>query len=287
MTRDDGGRGLNSIHNVFLARIMSLSEHIKSKSSSHPLLKLVVDHEKEKLLRVSNQIAESLKIKDNNSTPKDIKKVIKDNHKINYSSKKQHGLINKKQQNIIDSNKTLTNSWLKLNGIPSHTEGYIIAIQQQEINTRALQKKREHSQDPSFNDKCRHCNNAKEDIFHLLSSCSKLSTSMYLPMRHDQVGKLLYNAIIRKHHKDHPYVFVRPVWTSDVLEIWWDIKIETSPSVPSNKPDIVVWNKTEKICSIIDVCVPLDENIGKQEKIKIDKYTELMVRLQRLYSEYS
>ena len=79
---------------------------MKSKSSSHPLLKLVVDHEKEKLLRVSNLIAESLKIKDNNSTPKDIKKVIKDNHKINYSSKKQHGLINKKQQNIIDSNKT-------------------------------------------------------------------------------------------------------------------------------------------------------------------------------------
>ena len=72
-------------------------------------------------------------------------------------------------------------------------------------------------------------------------------------MRHDQVGKLLYNAIIRKHHKDHPYVFGRPVWTSDVLEIWWDIKIETSPSVASNKPDIVVWNKTEKICSIIEI----------------------------------
>ena len=104
-------------------------------------------------------------------------------------------------------------------------------------------------------------------------------------MRHDQVGKLLCNAIIRKHHKDHPYVFVRQVWTSDVLEIWWDIKIETSPSVPSTKPDIVVWNKTEKICLIIDVS--LDENIGKQEKIKIDKYTELMVYLQRLYSEYS
>ena len=109
---------------------------------------------------------------------------------------------------------------------------------------------------------------------------------MYLPMQHDQVGKLLYNAIIWKHHKDHPYVFVRPVWTSNVLEIWWDIKIETSPSVPSNKPD-VVWNKTEKICSIIDFCVPLDENIGKQENIKIDKYTELMVHLLRLYSEYS
>ena len=69
MTRDDGGRGLNSIYDVFVARIISLSEHIKSKSSSHPLLKLVVDHEKEKLLRVSNQM------KDNNSTPEDIKKL--------------------------------------------------------------------------------------------------------------------------------------------------------------------------------------------------------------------
>ena len=39
-------------------------------------------------------------------------------------------------------------------------------------------------------------------------------------------------------------------------------------------------------CFIIDVCVPLDENIHAQEKEKHDKYTQLNVALLRLYPSY-
>ena len=34
---------------------------------------------------------------------------------------------------------------------------------------------------------------------------------------------------------------------------------------------------------IIDVCVPLDENVHKQEKMKIDNYTLLTVGLHIVY----
>lgn len=49
----------------------------------------------------------------------------------------------------------------------------------------------------------------------------------------------------------------------------------------------MVWNKNEKTCFIIDVCIPLDENVHDQEKRKIDIYTPLVVNLSRLYPEYS
>ena len=48
-----------------------------------------------------------------------------------------------------------------------------------------------------------------------------------------------------------------------------------------------MWDKSDKSCVIIDICVPLDENIHKQEKEKVDKYLQLIVGLKRIYPDYS
>ena len=63
--------------------------------------------------------------------------------------------------------------------------------------------------------------------------------------------------------------------------------MHTVPQVKNNKPDIVLWNKLKKTCHIIDICVPLDQNVHAQEKTKIDTYTPLSVNLRRLYPDYS
>ena len=63
--------------------------------------------------------------------------------------------------------------------------------------------------------------------------------------------------------------------------------VHTVPQVKNNKPDIVLWDKLKKTCHIIDVCVPLDQNVHVQEKTKIDTYTPLSVNLRRLYSDYT
>ena len=141
-------------------------------------------------------------------------------------------------------------------------EGYIVAIQEQEIRTRDLQKKREHPNDNTFNNNCRYCNTQKEDIFHILASCNHLSASLYLPVRHDEVGKVLLNAIVRQTDPEHKYVHpTNEVWHSDNVEIWWDTVVKTTPPVKDKKPDLVVWKKDSKTYFIIDVCVPLDQNI--------------------------
>ena len=125
-----------------------------------------------------------------------------------------------------------------------------------------------------------------EDIFHLFCSCERLSSSLYLPVRHDEVGKILYNEIIKQNIETHQSIIPPPIWTNDHLEIWWDIHIKTVPTVKHNKPDIVVWDKDNKICNIVDICVPLDENVHAQEKTKNDIYVQLAVALKRMYPDY-
>ena len=63
--------------------------------------------------------------------------------------------------------------------------------------------------------------------------------------------------------------------------------VKTAPPVKHNKPDLVVWKKVEKSCFVIDVCVPLDQNIQQNEKLRQDRYIALTVGLKRIYPEYS
>ena len=169
----------------------------------------------------------------------------------------------------------------------SHTEGYIFAIQEQEINTKALMAKREQAKNLEFDKKCRFCHQKAENIFHLLCSCSCLSASMYLPMRHNVVARVVYNSVIQHHFKDQSYVHPLDIWKRVNIELWWDIPITTTPRVKNNKPDIVIWNSSKLTCKIVDICVPLDGNIHTQEKTKIDTYVPLTVGLLRLYPQYN
>ena len=63
--------------------------------------------------------------------------------------------------------------------------------------------------------------------------------------------------------------------------------VKTCPPVKHNKPDLVVWRKRKKTCFVIDVCVPLDQNIQKNEKLRQDRYVALTVGLKRIYPEYT
>ena len=157
----------------------------------------------------------------------------------------------------------------------SHAEGYICAIHEQEIYTKALKAKREHPNDASIDKRCRHCHKSTEDIFHIRGSCESLSAS--LPVRHNEVAKVIYNTLTKLYHPDEKYTRPRSIWKGENAELWWDYSIKTAPQVKHNKPDIVLRVQDGKKCFILDICVPLDENIHAQEMEKIDKCTQLKV----------
>ena len=67
---------------------------------------------------------------------------------------------------------------------------------------------------------------------------------MYLPLRHDKVAKVIYDAIIDRKNQKKGIV---KIYREGNKEIWWDRKI-TIPPLKHNKPDILYWNKHNNIC---------------------------------------
>ena len=179
--------------------------------------------------------------------------------------------------------KSETNAWLKNSTISSHVEGYICAIQEEEINTKLLQHKRSRD---GTNPNCRLCHTQRESIQHIIACCPKLSASMYLPIRHNEVAKVIYENLISSETKV-PMKSIQKVYSNADKEIWWDTKIKTSPTLEHNKPDIVLWLKKEKKCYIIDIKVGLDVNINKNIDQKHDTHFLLSVELKRLYKDYT
>ena len=74
----------------------------------------------------------------------------------------------------------------------SYFEAYACALQEQEIVTKDLINRRNKKVGVHTNNCCRLCKNQVEDMFHVISSCSRMSSSYYLPLRHDAIAKYVY-----------------------------------------------------------------------------------------------
>ena len=80
-------------------------------------------------------------------------------------------------QDIVNQN---TEIWLKNAPFSSHTEGFIFAIQEEEIYTNHLAEKRDKGNNKYA--KCRLCKTENETIHRTIACYPKLSASMYLPV---------------------------------------------------------------------------------------------------------
>ena len=58
-------------------------------------------------------------------------------------------------------------------------------------------------------------------------------------------------------------------------KLLWDFKIQTDKKIEHNKPDIVVLDKMERKCLIIDVACPFDIRVKEKEKDEIENCQEL------------
>ena len=50
---------------------------------------------------------------------------------------------------------------------------------------------------------------------------------------------------------------------------------------------MILWRKRTNECVVIDICIPLDQNVKSNEKVKVDRYVPLTIHLKRLYPQYS
>ena len=285
--RTKGGRGLNSLVDLYISRIVSISQHFKEVAPSNKYIRLVLAHEKEGLSRVAEQLQSSFEIDVGETTPKklsyDIKQKMKQHHITAWRKKPQHGYLSRTRETVKHATEDASNSWMRKCTFSSHVEGYLCAIQEEEIATRALKAKRSKGEE---NPNCRLCKCSQETIQHVVSACPMLSASMYLPMRHNKVCNVVYQNIIQKEStkKRQP---IQTYYANEEIEVWWDTKIKTLTKCEHNKPDIVLWCKPEKKCYVMDICVCLDVNIEKNIQQKRDHYLPLTAELKRLYQEYN
>ena len=64
----------------------------------------------------------------------------------------------------------------------------------------------------------------------------------------------------------------------------WDFGVQTDHVMEARRPDLIVVNKKERSCKIIDFVVPGDSSIEEKEKDKIEKYQDLASKLQKIWN---
>ena len=71
---------------------------------------------------------------------------------------------------------------------------------------------------------------------------------------------------------------------NEEVKILWDVMIQCDREIKAKKPDIVVVNKNERSCAIIDIAIPGDIRVSEKEKEKIERYQELKREIKRMWN---
>ena len=147
--------------------------------------------------------------------------------------------------------------------------------QNQSIRTNLVKARMDKSQEDSL---CRMCRKVDESMDHIVSGCGKLAQKQY-KRRHDNLEKIVHWKLARKCNFEAGDKWYEhepeSVLEDEDYKILWDFSIQTYHVIEARRPDLVVLDKKERSCKIIDFAVPGDIRIEKKEKDKIEKYQDL------------
>ena len=68
------------------------------------------------------------------------------------------------------------------------------------------------------------------------------------------------------------------------VTVLWNQAVHTDREVTANRPDVIIKNKKEKTCTLIDVAKPIDRNVVLKEAEKKLKYKSLCIEIQRTWN---
>ena len=172
----------------------------------------------------------------------------------------------------------------KAASVKAETKGFIIAAQDQSLPTRWYQynilKK------PDVDPKCRLCGRFDETIDHLVSGCPELAKTEYIH-RHNKAAAHMHWKICKEFGievKERWYEHEpKTVTWNESVTIPWDMPIHTDRNIAVNRPDIVLKNKKDKTCLLIDMTTPLDTNTLFKTTEKLTKYNDLEIEVERMW----
>ena len=175
-------------------------------------------------------------------------------------------------------------AWLQNGDFKRETESLIVAPQNHSMRTNLVKARTDKSQGDSL---CRVCRKVDGSIYHLVSGCSKLAQKEY-KRRHDNLGKVVHWKLARKCNFEAGDKWYEhepeSVLENKDYKILWDFSIQTDHIIEGQRPDLIVVDKKERICKIIDFPVPGDSRTEEKEKYKIEKYQGLGRELQKIWN---
>ncbi|KAL1446559.1 hypothetical protein WDU94_012428 [Cyamophila willieti] len=271
LPRREGGRGLMDLQNVYSKQVVKLRTYFENKRSK--FISYFKQADIFTPLRLSNSTFTSPIMKTN------------EDMKTTLMSGVMKGRYPKILYNDPQIDRVLSTSYLQDGYLMSETEGFIHAIQDQVMKTRNYMK---HIMKVQIDTElCRLCNQVTESIQHLSSGCSVLAPKEYTT-RHNLVANVIHQELLKKivsskatnipHYQYKP----APIVENEQVKICWNLPIQTETNVMYNRPDILYVNKTENSACIIDVTIPLDDNVSKAYSTKLTKYEDLRRQIKRI-----
>ena len=255
--RKDGGRGLSSIEDCVNDAKKELEKYIMQNTE-----RIIMATRTEKINKTENRETW-------NKTRKE-----------KWEEKQLHGRFIRMTK---DENNENTWTWMRKGHLSRETESLITAAQDNSIRTNHIKARIDKTQE---NSKCRLCGQRDETINHIVSECSKLAQKEY-KNRHDQVGRAVHWELCKQLHLEHTDKWYKhkpaTVLENENHKILWDMDIQTDKPIQARRPDVIIINKKEKFCQIVDFAVPADHRINIKEKEKRSKYTELARELKGIW----
>lgn len=265
LPRREGGRGVPSARIRHYAQVQNLREYFLERAQGSRLHRAIV----------VSDMCTPLRLNDGEYDPS-MRVPGVEGLKQKWKAKPLHGkYITTLDRTDIDA--TASQSWLCTGNIFTETEGFIAAIQDQVIMTRAY-KKRILGENIG-NIKCRMCGEKEETLDHLMAGCSVMAPKAYLD-RHNRIAKIVHQSLRSRFLEEtdnSPYYSYEPpqVCENEAARLYWNRKIVTDKPIPNNIPDIVLTIKHQRVTYIIDIAVPLAANTAKTYAEKINKYLPL------------
>jgi hypothetical protein len=135
--------------------------------------------------------------------------------------------------------------------------------------------------------RCRLCKEFDETIDYLTSGCPILAKNEYV-IRHDKVCTHLHYSICKTldiETTENWYSHIpKPVCQREDKTVLWNQGVQTDREVLANRPDIIIKDKKDKICLLIDVAIPSDRNAIQKESENKLKYKNLSIEIQRMWN---
>jgi len=241
LSRAQGGRGLIQIVNSYKTASIGLAKYLEQ--SDDRLLRPVYEHESHKklysVIKASNKFTQELNLAESSferglispttqamQVKVKAKTSMQEQCKEHWKQKALHGKYPERLEDPdVDREKSL--AWLKSAGLKGETEGFIMAAQDQSLNTRVYRAKIiKDGSSPS----CRLCHHFDESIDHIVSGCPALAKTDYIH-RHDRVGTYIHWLLCRHYNipTTEKWYEHKPntVTENDNITILWDMPVHT------------------------------------------------------------